>query len=58
MQTGSSETLIGWISGKTTYVPLWDRMKEAWLWTLSYVLLLLYSGGLLNFGSGVQSSYL
>ncbi len=23
METGSSETLIGWISGKTTNVPLW-----------------------------------
>ncbi len=35
MQTGSSETLIGWKSGKTcTYVPLWDRMEGAWLWTL------------------------
>ncbi len=22
----SSETLIGWKSGKTTYVPLWDQM--------------------------------
>jgi hypothetical protein len=33
MQTGSSETLIGWKSGKTTYVPLWDRMEGAWLWT-------------------------
>jgi hypothetical protein len=33
MQTGSSETFIGWKSGKTTYVPLWDRMEGAWLWT-------------------------
>ncbi len=32
MQTGSSETLIGWKSGKTTYVPLWDRLEGAWLW--------------------------
>jgi hypothetical protein len=24
MQTGSSGTLIGWISGQTTFVPLWD----------------------------------
>ncbi len=23
----SSETFIGWKSGKTTYVPLWDRME-------------------------------
>jgi hypothetical protein len=34
MQTGSSETLIGWKSGKTTCVPQWDRMKGAWLWIL------------------------
>jgi hypothetical protein len=34
MQTGSSETLIGWKSGKTTYVPLWDRMEGTRLWTL------------------------
>jgi hypothetical protein len=27
MQTGSSDTLIGWKSGKTAYVPLWDRMN-------------------------------
>jgi hypothetical protein len=32
MQTGSSGTLIGWKSGQTTYVPLWDRMEGAWLW--------------------------
>ncbi len=25
--------LIGWKSGKTTYVPLWERMEGAWLWT-------------------------
>jgi hypothetical protein len=31
MQTGSSETLIGWKSGKSTYVPLQDRMEGAWL---------------------------
>jgi hypothetical protein len=35
MQTGSSETLIGWKSGKTTFVPLWERMEGAWLWTQS-----------------------
>ncbi len=29
MQIGSSETLIGRKSGKTTYVPLWDRMEGA-----------------------------
>ncbi len=23
-----------WKSGKTTYVPLWDQMEGAWLWTL------------------------
>jgi len=34
MQTGSSESLIGWKSGKTTYVPLMDRMGGTWLWTL------------------------
>jgi hypothetical protein len=33
MQTGSSGTLIGWISGQTTFVPLWDRMEGAWLRT-------------------------
>jgi len=27
MQTGSSETLIGWKSGKTTDVPLCDGME-------------------------------
>ncbi len=35
MQTGSSGTLIGWESGHSTYVPLWDRMEGAWLWTLA-----------------------
>ncbi len=34
MQTGSSETVIGWKSRKITYVPLWYRMEGAWLWTL------------------------
>jgi hypothetical protein len=33
MQTGSSGTLIGWKSGQTTFVPLWDRMEGAWLQT-------------------------
>jgi hypothetical protein len=33
MQTRSSETLIGWKSGQTTYVPLWERMEGARLWT-------------------------
>ncbi len=33
MQTGSSGTLIGWKSGQTTFVPLWDRMEGEWLWT-------------------------
>jgi hypothetical protein len=28
MQTGSSGTLIYWKSGQTTYVPLWDQMRE------------------------------
>jgi hypothetical protein len=26
--------LIGWKSGQTTFIPLWDRMEGAWLWTL------------------------
>ncbi len=34
MQTGSSGTLIGWISGQTSFVPLWDWMEGAWLRTL------------------------
>jgi hypothetical protein len=34
MQIGASETFIGWKSRKITYVPLWDRMEGAWLWTL------------------------
>ncbi len=33
MQTGFSETLIGWKPGITTNVPLWDRMEGALLWT-------------------------
>jgi hypothetical protein len=33
MQT-ASETFIGWKSGRTTCVPLWDRTVGAWLWTL------------------------
>ncbi len=36
MQTGSSETLIGWKSGQTTFVPLWDWMEGAWLRTLCW----------------------
>ncbi len=28
----SSGTLIGWKSGQTTFIPLWDRMEGAWLW--------------------------
>jgi hypothetical protein len=32
-QTGSSGTLIGWKSGQSTFVPLWDRMEGAWLRT-------------------------
>ncbi len=35
MQTGSSGTIIGWKSGQTTFVPLWDRMEGAWLRTLA-----------------------
>ncbi len=34
MQTASSEALIGWKSGKTTFVPLWDLMEGAWVWNL------------------------
>ncbi len=34
MQTGSSGTLIGWKSGQTTFVPLWDWMEGAWLYGL------------------------
>ncbi len=33
MQTGSSGTLIGWKSGQTIFIPLWDRMEGAWLRT-------------------------
>ncbi len=33
LQTGSSGTLIGWKSGQTTFVPLWDWMEGAWLRT-------------------------
>ncbi len=33
LQTGSSGTLIGWKSGQTTFVPLWDWMEGAWLQT-------------------------
>ncbi len=33
MQTGSPGTLIGLKFGQTTYLPLWDRMEGAWLWT-------------------------
>ncbi len=33
MQTGSAGTLIGWKSGQTTFVPLWDWMEGAWLRT-------------------------
>ncbi len=35
MQTGSSGTLIGWESGQTSFVPLWDWMEGAWLRTLA-----------------------
>ncbi len=38
MKTSSSETLIGWKSGKTTYVPLWDRMEGGWLLTLETII--------------------
>ncbi len=39
MQTGSSGTLIGWKSGQTTFVPLWDWMEGAWPRTLVFKLL-------------------
>jgi hypothetical protein len=42
MQTGSSGTLIGWKSGQTTFVPLWDRMEGAWLRTLEFLRTTLY----------------
>ncbi len=29
--------LIGWKSGKSTYVPLWDRMEGAWLYRLGRI---------------------
>jgi hypothetical protein len=32
-ETGSSGTLIGWKSGQTTFVTLWDQMDGSWLWT-------------------------
>ena len=38
MQTGSSGTLIGWKSGQTTFVPLWDRMEAAWLLTQNFLI--------------------
>ncbi len=34
MQSGSSETVIGWKSGQTIYVHQWDQMEGAWLLTL------------------------
>jgi hypothetical protein len=37
MQTGSSETLFGWISGKNSYVRLWDRMEGARLPSQKYL---------------------
>jgi hypothetical protein len=45
MQTGSSGTLIGWKSGQTTFVPLWDRMGGAWLRTPPFVRKKNYSVG-------------
>jgi hypothetical protein len=33
MQTSSSGTLIGWISGQTIFVPLCNRMEGGWLRT-------------------------
>ncbi len=31
MHTGSSQTLIGWKSGKANFAPLWKRMEGAWV---------------------------
>jgi hypothetical protein len=37
IQTGSSDTPIGWKSWKTTYVPLWDRMERGYgLWMAEF----------------------
>jgi hypothetical protein len=36
MQTGSSGALIGWKSGQTSYVPIWDQTEGEWLWTREY----------------------
>ncbi len=51
MQTGSSGTLIGWKSGQTTFVPLWDRMEGAWLWSVDSA-----NRGLLRKDSSTQSA--
>ncbi len=48
MQTGSSGTLIGWKSGQTTFVPLWDWMEGAWLRTLHAILVFLSACSLLH----------
>ncbi len=50
MQTGSSWTLIGWKSGQTTFVPLWDWMEGAWLRTQDIIIVLPEE----NFNAGVD----
>ncbi len=57
MQTGSSETLIGRKSGKTTYVPLWDRMEGAWQWTLDSTVGTALSQKLLEFLKALSQNY-
>ncbi len=44
MQTGSSGTLIGWISGQTTFVPLWDRGESLRQIPFSHGTFLRYNG--------------
>ncbi len=54
-QTGSSETLIGWKSEKNTFVPLWDRMEGAWLYTLVKPLLSIFVTKWRERGYGLRS---
>ncbi len=48
MQTGSFGSHIGWKSGQSTFVPLWERMEGVWLWTrrkhTAHLCLLAHSG--------------
>jgi hypothetical protein len=55
MQTGSSETLIGWKSGKTTHVPRWDRVEERGYGLRDDILLLLRGKKL--FETGLNGIY-